>query len=283
MIDMGEQQTKNQHYLPKYRMRFFLGADRQFDVIDLQAESRREKRVGVNCSGLGAEQNLYEIKKSDGIDYVDFNLTETQTFANGSEKEEAKKLKAIIGLLDKYREEGQFVDSIGQKISIASCLPEEDFQFLCKYIPKMLMRLPDAAKNLKQLVKDTPEQFHNFYNWLFNPHNDVVSSNTYHMQVLSPLNRNRQFWLPDIGVLAGRRESGEAMIAMPLTPIYLVSITQMETKLPNPLMNIVDGPTVDYFNVNIALQAKRHVIIKKKSTHDEKVIDEVMIKRGLNL
>lgn len=127
--------TREQHWLPRYRLRRFLDDDKKFDVFDTYTLMRSRK--GVNMRGLGSAENLYE---HEGLSV---NLIETDLFARDAEVVDSCWLNDFLIRFD-----------------ILSCISESDSNWLSDYAIRMLLRHPDAIEIIKSIYNNSADYLH---------------------------------------------------------------------------------------------------------------------------
>lgn len=139
-----KQRTKNQHYLPRYRISYFLNKSNNLYIYDVVKNYSRKS--GKNDTKFAVGKNLYEWKECHRWKKFRGQI-ETYLFAQNVEKNDARKLNKIIYYIK------------NQSFKYGSKLHKEDAEWLGRYTIRMMFRTPTAVKQIKKLSNKNPYRF----------------------------------------------------------------------------------------------------------------------------
>lgn len=129
-----KQVTTRQHYLPRYRLQYFLRRNNKYYVYSNGTNpNRRDRETGKNDSSFALCDKLYELTEVPSWAKHE-NLIETVLLANDVEPEDAGEIKKAINSI-----------KANTKLSLS------DSEWLGKYALRMLYRSPAYMKKIKSL------------------------------------------------------------------------------------------------------------------------------------
>lgn len=209
-----KQRTKNQHYLPRYRISFFLNKSNNLYIYDVT--KNRSRKSGKNDTKFAVDKNLYEWKKCHRWKKFRGQI-ETYLFAQNVEKNDARQLRKIIYYI-KY-----------ESFKHNNKLRKEDANWLGYYTIRMIFRTPLAVKLIKGISKKNPYKFIAMMETLNSDKQNIIDSEKLNkIRIQSDICNDgtiilhsalESFILPDKGfVICNPTEYKSKIIITPLTP-----------------------------------------------------------------
>lgn len=227
-----KQTTSKQHYLPRYRIKWFLRPNNQFFVYGNGRNRHvRERETGKNDSFFGVQKDTYELQSDSWYNYK--NRIETNLLANDVEPEDAKKIDAFINNIESNK--GVSLDAT---------------EWMGEYASRMLYRSPAYMKEIKSLpLSNDPVAYCAFMSFTqkgehphLTPQEWAIAKRRlglYSDGTVVLKNPHNTFLLPDSGL--GICIYGNSMFLLtPLTP----SICAITSKGPCPILRRMNGTVV---------------------------------------
>lgn len=227
-----KQTTSKQHYLPRYRIKWFLRPNNQFFVYGNGRNRHvRDRETGKNDSFFGVQKDTYELQSDSWYNYK--NRIETNLLANDVEPEDSKKIDAFINNIESNK--GVSLDAT---------------EWMGEYASRMLYRSPAYMKEIKSLpLSNDPVAYCAFMSFTqkgehphLTPQEWAIAKRRlglYSDGTVVLKNPHNTFLLPDSGL--GICIYGNSMFLLtPLTP----SICAITSKGPCPILRRMNGTVV---------------------------------------
>lgn len=228
-----KQTTSKQHYLPRYRLKWFLRPNNQFFVYGNGRNRHvRDRETGKNDSFFGVQKDTYELQSDSWYNYK--NRVETNLLANDVEPEDAKKIDAFINNIESNK-----------------CVSLDATEWMGEYALRMLYRSPAYMKKIKSLpLSNDPVTYCAFMSFTqkgehphLTPQEWAIAKRRlglYSDGTVVLKNPHNIFLLPDSGLgICIYRNS--MFLLTPLTP----SICAVTSKGPCPILRRMNGTVVD--------------------------------------